>query len=118
MGRSPKPIRILCTTENIAQSRQVQALAAKGHVVTWNQPDADLVLGPEACAMDETLLPYVDLAVRRTWERLGLNKKGGSDGEGETESVPKASRSSRKGTTAETRSGTQGEEVEGADGAG
>ena len=100
MGRTPKPISILCTTSAIAESKEVQALAAKGHTVVWAPSEFDLILGPEACGMDETLLPLVGLAVRRTWERL-VGKKGDVDHVAYQEGVKKASRKDRKRATAE-----------------
>ena len=77
MGRTPKPIRIGCTTDALATSKEVQALLVKGHSVTWDVElgqTYDLIIGPECCAMDMTLVKDVNLAVRRTWERLAGRK--------------------------------------------
>ncbi len=75
MGRTPKPLRILVTTEEVYKSSQVQALVAKGHTVTFHPSEWDLILGVEAWQIDTALVKYVDLAVKAAWDRV-YKKKG------------------------------------------
>lgn len=111
MGRTPKPGRILVTSEEVYQSKEVQGLAAKGHHVICTPLEYDLILGPECCAMDLTLVKYVNLAVKRMWERMAGRKVG--HGVEDTEGVKKAGRADVKGVAGEGVGDGDGEDAEG-----
>ena len=71
MGRTPKPLTILCHPD-IAAWEEVQGLAAQGHtVVSTTTPipegvtvvNVDLILHPKAWRMDPAHRKYLKLAV-------------------------------------------------------
>lgn len=76
MGRTPKPLAILVHPA-LADKPEVKALADKGHqIVTGRSRDYcpschhvgleeyDLVLGPNCWRMDESMLDYLELAIK------------------------------------------------------
>ena len=72
MGKSQKPLTILVHTPDIWEWKEMQDLAAQGHVVatpydlrlgnvTWEE--LDLILDPRAWRMDEQHRKYLALAI-------------------------------------------------------
>ena len=75
MGRTPKPL-LLAIHDSLMETPEVQELVAKGHSIyrlsqynrgndnPLNLPDVDLILAPNAWQMNETLIKYLDLAIK------------------------------------------------------
>jgi len=78
MGSTPKPLTIVCTTEAIATSPEMLALAEQGHVVL-NLPlpeGTDLVIGPECWRMTPLLMKHLPIAIKGARALRYADKKG------------------------------------------
>ena len=67
MGRTPKPLKFLVQWE-LEAKYPWHELVQQGHTVVFLPPEQtagfDLILGPNCWRLDETLLPYLDLAIK------------------------------------------------------
>ena len=69
MGRTPKP-KTLCVTDlALRETKEIQALAAKGHtILSWeqvgNMTQPDLILGPNCRMVTPETVKYVALALK------------------------------------------------------
>jgi|SRR6185295_7259797 len=64
VGRAPKPLIILVTSEELFKTKEVQSYLEKGHDVSLVDIQADIILGPNVWQSDIELVKYLPLAVR------------------------------------------------------
>ena len=76
MGKSPKPLRIIITDAFMLEWHEVIALRDQGHIIMLtSDPDTtDIVLGPNCWRMDDTLRPFLDLAIKEARARAYPSK--------------------------------------------
>ena len=80
MGKTSKPLVILVAV-GWEKRPEVEALREKGHrveMVSWpGLGEPDLILHPAAHAWDETMWPYLEVALKRARVRRYGGKKAG-----------------------------------------
>ena len=78
MGKTPKPLRILVTDPTMADWVEIRALQEQGHdverldLIGWNDARVvphDIVIGPQCWRMDDSLRPFLDIAIKEARAR-------------------------------------------------
>ena len=70
MGKTPKPLAITVTDPAMIEWEEITALVAQGHLVQLIAlTPGDLVLGPNCWRMDDTLRPFLFLAIKEARAR-------------------------------------------------
>ena len=75
MGKTSKPLSIL-VEHSLGKTKEIEDLKEKGHnIVTVQEHQYDLVLGPHCWRMTHELLPYLETAIKRA----RVERYGGKD---------------------------------------
>jgi hypothetical protein len=118
MGKSQTPLTIAVTDAAMLEWPEIQKLQSQGHTIFLGGPHGDLldqnnvdgVLGPNCWMMDETLRPFLKVAIQAMRDRRKGKKV--SHGVEDSQILPKASGTSDEsdgGGTGDSEAGPSGQ---------